>query len=471
LLLQFFFEKPQKMNNRFTSALFILFALLLATCEKPERDNPWDEKNTLNPEAWAPQNFQVEDVTITEKKLTWSYDGDDRIEGFKLDRKKGDEAWQVGYQAFSKETRSWNDAEIIPGPSLIYEYRLYAYAGKNKSAEKSLMESAAIPQPTNLQFERTEINTVSLNWQDNSTGEQGFKIERKYESGDWVEVAATTGTSWQDNDFELNTMVDYRVNAYYNQYSSVWLENSFDATIPPPENLSIIANSATSVTLNWGYSLTGHEGFKIERKIDNESWDMLADNLNSTQTSFSDSDLDLLQLEYSYRVLAFLDGLQSNYAEGVAQYTPSIGEIFRGGIVFYLDGNGGGLVCAESDQSTGAEWGCYGTSIGGTGTGIGTGAANTAAIVAGCSESGIAARICNDLVLNGYSDWFLPSKDELNLMYQNLKLAGIGGFAANLYWSSSEGSSSLAWGQSFGSGYQGSYNKDIGVRVRAVRAF
>jgi hypothetical protein len=456
------------MNNRFTSALFILFALLLATCEKPERDNPWDEKNTLNPEVWAPQNFQVEDVTITEKKLTWTYD-DKNIEGFKLDRKKGDEPWQVGYQAFSKETRSWNDAEIIPGPSLIYEYRLYAYAGKNKSAEKSLTESAAIPQPTNLQFDRTEINTLSLNWQKNSAGEQGFKIERKYETGDWFEVATTTGTSWQDNDFELNTMVYYRVKAYYNEYTSAWLENSFDASIPPPENLTITANSATSVTLNWSYNLTGHEGFKIERKIDNENWEVLADNLNPNQTSFTDGGLDLPQHDYTYKIFSFLGELQSNYTE--AQYIPSIGENYKGGIVFYHYDSGGGLLCAESDQSASAEWGCLGTTIMGTSTIIGTGASNSNKIVQGCSQSGIAAQICDDLVLNGYTDWFLPSKDELNLMCQNLKLAGIGGFADDYYWSSSERSSSTSWLQDFWFGEKTYGDKNVNGRVRAIRAF
>jgi hypothetical protein len=148
-----------------------------------------------------------------------------------------------------------------------------------------------------------------------------------------------------------------------------------------------------------------------------------------------------------------------------------IGDRAHGGIVFYLDGKGSGLLCAESDQSTAAEWGCYRTTIGGTDTGILTGAANTSKILAGCSEAGNATRICNDLVLNGYSDWFLPSKDELNLMYQNLKLAGIGGFADGLYWSSSEYSSGNAWLQLFTNGNQNGYDKYSLFRVRAVRAF
>ncbi|HPE58273.1 MAG TPA: fibronectin type III domain-containing protein [Bacteroidales bacterium] len=451
--------------------LIVLAALLLSTCEKPERNNPWDENNTLDPEEWAPQNFRVENVTPLEKKLTWTYE-ERNIEGFKLDRKRGDEPWQESFQVFGKEVRSWNDTGIDTVTSLVYQYRLYAFAGKNRSAGKIVTTSADFQPPTDLTINKNSITLVTLNWEYNSYGEAGFKIERKYETGDWAEVAAITGTSWQDNAFELNTMVYYRVNAYYNQYTSAWVENSFDSTIPPPENLTITVNSATSVTLNWSYSHSGHEGFKIERKIDNGSWLMLSDNLYPNQNSFNDTGLDLPQHDYTYRIYAFFDGFQSNYyVVYTTQYTLSIGEIYKGGIVFYLDGNGGGLVCAESDQSTYAEWGCYGTTIGGTGTGIGTGAANTAAIVAGCSQSGIAARICSDLVLNGYSDWFLPSRDELNLMYQNLKLNGIGGFADDGYWSSSEDSSDYAWVQDFNYGYQYIGNKASSERIRAVRAF
>ena len=65
-------------------------------------------------------------------------------------------------------------------------------------------------------------------------------------------------------------------------------------------------------------------------------------------------------------------------------YTLAIGDTYQGGVVFYLDGNGGGLIAAPSDQSS-AAWGCYQQSIGGTSSAVGTGAANTTAIVSGCS--------------------------------------------------------------------------------------
>ena len=147
-----------------------------------------------------------------------------------------------------------------------------------------------------------------------------------------------------------------------------------------------------------------------------------------------------------------------------------IGESYGGGIIFYIDGTGlHGLISAPTDQSTGAPWGCYGTLIGGTGTAIGTGQANTTLIVNGCLESGIAARICNDLVLNGYSDWFLPSLDELNQMY--LQKTVIGGFANSYYWSSSEYSANYAWSQYFGSNNQYYDYKYNAFYVRAVRAF
>ena len=155
-----------------------------------------------------------------------------------------------------------------------------------------------------------------------------------------------------------------------------------------------------------------------------------------------------------------------------------IGYTYQGGIIFYLDGNGGGLIAAPTDQSTGTDWGCDGTMISGAdGTAIGTGAQNTIDIEAGCTTSGIAADICANLTLGGYSDWFLPSKDELNKMYLNigqgnaLGLNNIGGFSPNYYWSSTEFDFVNAWLQNFNVGVQTKYSKNYNDYVRSVRAF
>lgn len=148
-----------------------------------------------------------------------------------------------------------------------------------------------------------------------------------------------------------------------------------------------------------------------------------------------------------------------------------------GGLIFYDKGSYSGtpswryLEAAPSDQSTGIQWGGQFTETGATATAIGTGQANTTTIV-GILGTGIsyAARTCDELVLGGYSDWFLPSKDELNKMYTELKLYGVGGFG-DTYYSSSEYNSMNAWYQSFGSGNQNYVAKSTTYSVRAARAF
>ena len=146
------------------------------------------------------------------------------------------------------------------------------------------------------------------------------------------------------------------------------------------------------------------------------------------------------------------------------------GRTYEGGFIFYLNTDDGtGMVAATENQSDGAEWGCIGATIAGAdGMEIGTGVQNTTDILNGCTEAGIAAKLCRD---KG-EDWFLPSIDELNLMYTNLHLNGHGEFAADNYWSSSETQLDMfVFYWSFNNGIDNFTTKIVNYNVRAARNF
>jgi hypothetical protein len=133
-----------------------------------------------------------------------------------------------------------------------------------------------------------------------------------------------------------------------------------------------------------------------------------------------------------------------------------------------------GLVATVADISTSAQWGCHGTTISGAdGTHTGAGNQNTIDIMNGCATAGIAARLCGDLVEGVYSDWYLPSKDELFKLYLNR--VAIGGFSnGGFYWSSSEKAYDEAWVKSFGAddySQAGEWKNQALHSVRAIRAF
>lgn len=152
-----------------------------------------------------------------------------------------------------------------------------------------------------------------------------------------------------------------------------------------------------------------------------------------------------------------------------------IGQEYQGGIIFYVEESGNhGLIAAPEDIVQ-AIWGCTSLIIrGADGEKIGTGFENTMSIVNDCQETGTAAKACFDLVLNGYDDWFLPSKDELNQLYLQRKI--VGGFSqgsVQAYWSSTENEKSFAaWRQVFSEiSEQTIYDKYNSYNVRPIRRF
>jgi hypothetical protein len=182
------------------------------------------------------------------------------------------------------------------------------------------------------------------------------------------------------------------------------------------------------------------------------------------------------------------DGVSGNPTVGIHTY--AVGDFALGGIVFWLDESGQhGLVCAKEDQSTAARWSAgYITNTMAKGDGPLSGEMNTAIIIANQGYGDgttYAARICNELQIteNGktYGDWYLPSRNELTLMYENrgainttATANGGSSFASWMYWSSTEIDGTKAYLVWFYDNTGQSDPKEkyfSGFNVRAIRAF
>ena len=126
--------------------------------------------------------------------------------------------------------------------------------------------------------------------------------------------------------------------------------------------------------------------------------------------------------------------------------THTISETFGGGIVFYVTTDGlHGLIAETQDQSSSCSW---------------YDAQNVISTSANHSATGAL-----------FTDWRLPTKNELSLLYSQKVAGTVGGFAGNYYWSSTEYDYDEAWFQGFSSDYQDSYLKTNTFFVRAIRAF
>ncbi|PQV50542.1 uncharacterized protein DUF1566 [Jejuia pallidilutea] len=206
---------------------------------------------------------------------------------------------------------------------------------------------------------------------------------------------------------------------------------------------------------------------------------------------FNNPDSDRIQLNLTnlksdtryYFRLIINDKFISPNADIISSTThpKEIGDTHAGGIITYIaqpynddyiENQFHGYVAATEDIGVSAPWGCAGTSISNMITGgshSSTKSQNTA-LLAGCTTSGIAAKICADWTFNGYSDWLLPSKDLLS-SFRDGRVKDKFTFSNEFYWSVTPVSNDLAWASNPTTGKFEKLSKSNSYRIRAVRKF
>jgi hypothetical protein len=151
-----------------------------------------------------------------------------------------------------------------------------------------------------------------------------------------------------------------------------------------------------------------------------------------------------------------------------------------GGIVFYVNPSAGDwkyLEAAPANTEVTVAWASqnFNSREINNKNAVGMGKSNTEYIIKNAGSFARAVTICSNLQVNGYSDWYLPSLDELDLMFLNLHRNGLGGFKNDKYWSSTPQGGYAnwipVWCENFSDGKQGAEANEKNLRVRAVRQF
>jgi hypothetical protein len=144
--------------------------------------------------------------------------------------------------------------------------------------------------------------------------------------------------------------------------------------------------------------------------------------------------------------------------------------VYQQGEPGFVAGETHGFIVSLFDIGTSANWGCSGTNVAGTSILLGTGQSNTNKILATCPVPYIAAKVCDDYVYGGYSDWYLPSYYELNKIYTNRSSINLG-FSSTAYWTSTQSGSGTANTINLSTGLITSTFKGSSLKVRAIRSF
>lgn len=281
----------------------------------------------------APDNLVASAVSQTEIDLTWN-DNSTSETGFVILR-----STTAGFgfgiiASIAADETSFNDSGL--SPSTTYYYKVKATDGMLESAESNEANATTqspLAAPESLTATIVSFSEISLSWNDVTSTETGFVIEREIPGFEAYQVIATLGpdaTSYSDTGLNPETQYRYRVMATGGSGNSVY-SNESTVTTPPailaPNNLIANAVSHNQISLSWQDNAGNETGYEIERSLTAGSGYSLIFTTAADAISYSDNDVALSpSTTYYYRVRAVNATHQSDYSNETfattTDYTP-----------------------------------------------------------------------------------------------------------------------------------------------------
>ena len=274
----------------------------------------------------SPQKLYIEVLTDHSARLYWE-DRSNLAHGYILERKVNDEDYKVINKP-DKEDRNFLDKDMLLGGE--YTYRIKAASKINESEYSNEVGTKTdFPSPKNLYAESNDDQSLKLYWEDNSSFETGYRLERKEIGSEFKEIANIESniTFFLDTGLSFGTTYTYRIIAFTSESESAYSNILSAKTVfPEPTYLSVLILDDQSLKLSWKDNCTFDTGFKIERKEGKEDF-ILIKELPATAESFLDEKLSY-GTQYIYRIASITESNSSNYSSEIIAKTIFSGPSF-----------------------------------------------------------------------------------------------------------------------------------------------
>jgi len=288
----------------------LTFVITFSGCQKTDYDNPHD--TSVSASNWTPGNLNVEQTSLKTAKLTWTQP-DPRIDSFCVESKRGNTDWKViGYA--NKSDATYIDNTFIPDPKTPIDYRIYAIAWKNKSFSDIKNITPVFGKPEMPSVAKDLGVTLKVSWNDIYSNEDGYKLEKKVNGGNWVLCADTirrNSTFYYDKNPELNALITYRFSVRAaGVFSDTISTKPISTIIAQPTWFTVASLSQTSCRVDWKQGEDWTTGYKIDRQLGNSPLQEGWLKLDNTKTTFTDINLPTDQ-DIKYRVSTIVNNSYS----------------------------------------------------------------------------------------------------------------------------------------------------------------